>query len=90
MTELEKLRALLAEAREAMDCEECGEYVDGDERLRERIDAALAETVPVLSECSTPKCEHGVEYGGMGVGLCPRCDQKALVLASDETPTVKA
>ena len=44
-----KLKALLAEAREAMVCAECGEYVDGEVRLRERIDAALAEPVePVI------------------------------------------
>ncbi len=71
-------------------------------RLLRDIKDALAEPVVDCAECAAwhevivsptqgpPKCEHGVEYGGMGVSLCPRCDQKALILASNETPTAKA
>ena len=88
MSEVEKLRALLAEAYAALDeaDRKTGEYAE----LSERMAAALAEPVGDTQESNTPKCEHGVEYGGMGVGCCPRCDQKALILASNETPTAKA
>jgi len=102
MTEVERLRALLVEAWEALHCEDdgdgvtshrcgrCDEFVDRNDKVRDRIKAALAEPLEDTQESNTPKCEHGVEYGGMGVGCCPRCDQKALILASTETPKVKA
>jgi hypothetical protein len=128
MTEIEKLRALLTEAREALTCSDCSddvtmhrcvrcdEFVDRNHEVRDRIDAVLAEPPTtwgedaishaalleweldevraevdrLKSQALSPKCEHGVDYGGMGVGCCPRCDQKALILASTETPKVKA
>ena len=57
MTENEKLRALLAEALDAMHCEDdgdgitshrcgrCDEFVDRNDKVRDRIKAALAEPV---------------------------------------------
>lgn len=100
MTENEKLRALLAEAREVVQgvlrAANSTPYAQWSrdqhqaEIVRDAIDAALAEPLEDTQESNTPKCEHGVEYGGIGVGCCPRCDQKALILASTETPKVKA
>jgi hypothetical protein len=59
--------------------------------LRER-DEARAELArrDRLGQEYDPKCEHGVAYGGIGIGCCPRCDNKALILASNPEPTTKA
>lgn len=27
---------------------------------------------------TAPRCDHGREYGGMGVGCCQDCDHRAL------------
>ena len=67
---------------------------DGDHCLRCRIEDAIASltllTEAMGTEYSLPKCEHGIEYGGIGVGCCLQCDNKALVLASNEPPKAKA
>ena len=65
MTENEKLRALLAEALDAMHCEDdgdgitshrcgrCDEFVDRNDKVRDRINAALAEPVVECARCET-------------------------------------
>lgn len=91
----EKLFDLLREARELVGfCPTTQEGIDNVCEVRTHIETAIASLTLLAesmnTEYSLPKCEHGVEYGGMGVGCCLQCDNKALVLASDEPPKAKA
>lgn len=86
---------LLREARRYVGfCPTTQEGMDVIGAVRDRIDAAVESLASLAesmnAEYSLPKCEHGVEYGGMGVGCCLQCDNKALVSASNEPPKAQA